>query len=296
VANHQEAAREWSSRPGITSASLVASALASASLIEIDNHEAQNGEWYSKDVHYIDMCLGPRPRSLGCFVASSNEYHSAGRIFLAPAGHRIRFQGSPGRQQNLALFLSATALDGEPTGLVAPDEALWRCLNIWSESIRTPLRRIAAELRRPDFASPRIVEGLSLVILGEFSRLLQQPRPKLGAAGGLAAWRLNLIEEMARNDQTPPTVVDLAKACRISPRHLMRAFRSETGQTLAAYVGAHAMERAKGMLRDTDVPIAQIGREVGFATPAGFSAAFRRHTGAAPRDFRVLMKAMPTVQ
>src|SRR5262249_752002 len=148
--------------------------------------------------------------------------------------------------------------------------------------IRNPLRRIAEELRRPQVASSLIVEGLALVILGELSRLLRQPRPSLSASGGLANWRLHLIEGLVAADQPPPTGGALAAACQMSPRHLMRAFRNETGQTLGAYIGQASMERAKRLLSETETPVAAVGSQVGFARPAAFSAAFRRHTGATP--------------
>jgi AraC family transcriptional regulator len=291
-AGHRQIARAWGQRPGVIEAAFLETDSASAVLIEVDNPDACGGDWYAEDVHYIDMCLTRRPRrSRGRFVESAGGYQSAGRIFLAPAGHRLRFASGAGRQQTLGLFLPATAAEAAAVGPCASDEVLWQCLHIWSESIRTPLRRIADELRQPKVASRLIVEGLSLVILGELSRLLQQPRPNLGASGGLANWRLQLIEGMVAADRRPPTVGELAAACQMSPRHLMRAFRNETGQTLGAYVGRAAMERAKRLLGETEIPVAEIGARVGFANPAAFSAAFRRHAGATPSAFRSLARA-----
>jgi AraC family transcriptional regulator len=72
----------------------------------------------------------------------------------------------------------------------------------------------------------------------------------------------------------------------MSTRHLMRAFRKETGLTLGAYVEQVTIERAKQRLRDTRTPIATIATDSGFATAAGFSAAFRRSVGQTPRSFR----------
>jgi AraC family transcriptional regulator len=287
IANHQRAARIWSTQEGAIEASILETASASAVLLDADRPNGRGGEWCSRSVHNIDMCLTQRPRlSRGCFVDSSNEFRGTGRIFLAPAGRRLRFESSPGRQLALGLFLPAGALAHEAEDGEVQDSVLDQCLHIWSESIRTPLRRIAEELRNPGFASPLIVEGLSLVILGELSRLLHQPRPNLASSGGLASWRLNLIEEMVRAEGKPPTLGELAAACRMSTRHLMRAFRKETGLTLGAYVEQVTIERAKQLLRDTRAPIATIATDAGFATAAGFSAAFRRTVGQTPRSFR----------
>jgi AraC family transcriptional regulator len=288
--NHRQVALEWSQRPGVLEATLLESGSATAALIEVESRTVQSGAWYAEGVHYIDMCLTKRPQSSRGRFEGEDEYQTTGRIFLAPAGRRIRFQTSPGRQRNLGLFLSAAIPGGEEVELTGRDDALWQCLHIWSQSIRSPLRRIADELRSPNVASALIVEGLSLVILGELSRLLHQRRPNLGASGGLASWRLTLIEQRVQADRPPPLVAELAEACQMSARHLMRAFRNETGQTLGAYMASAAMERAKRRLEETDAPIAAVGAQAGFTTPAAFSAAFRRHTGATPSTFRALSR------
>lgn len=287
TASHQRVARVWARQEGAIEARVLETASASVVLLDADRTDCRGGEWFAEDVHYIDMSLTQRPRqSRGCFVDSSNEFRGTGRIFLAPAGRRLRFESSPGRQLALGLFLPAAALAPVSEDRALQESILAQCLHVWTETIRTPLRRIAEELRNPGFASELIVEGLSLVILGEFSRLLHQPRPNLSAAAGLAAWRLNLIEEMIRTDGTPPSLAELAAACRMSTRHLMRSFRKETGLTLGTYVEQVTIERAKQQLRETRAPIAAIAAGAGFASPAGFSAAFRRATGQTPRNFR----------
>jgi AraC family transcriptional regulator len=282
--NHQRVARAWARQDGAIAAKVLETASASAVLLDADRIDCHGGEWFAEDVHYIDMSLTQRPRrSRGCFIDSSNEFRGTGRIFLAPAGRRLRFESSPGRQLALGLFLSAAALAPVSEDRAVQESILAQCLHIWTETIRTPLRRIAEELRNPGFASALIVEGLSLVILGELSRLLHQPRPNLSAAGGLAGWRLNLLEDMVRAEGKPPSLKDLAAACRMSTRHLTRSFRKETGLTLGSYVEQITIERAKRQLRESRAPIAA---DAGFASPAGFSAAFRRATGQTPRNFR----------
>ena len=66
--------------------------------------------------------------------------------------------------------------------------------------------------------------------------------------------------------------------------HLTRAFKAETGQTVAQYVQQVVIERAHALLADANTPIGEIARMSGFATPAAFSAAFRAATGLRPSD------------
>jgi len=46
------------------------------------------------------------------------------------------------------------------------------------------------------------------------------------------------------------------------------------------------MHRARGMLRNPDLSIAQIAERVGYASAAAFTAAFKREIGAAPGAWR----------
>lgn len=72
---------------------------------------------------------------------------------------------------------------------------------------------------------------------------------------------------------------------RVSARTIQRQFRRETGTTFADWrsivrIGIAARRLSEGHA------VAPTAREVGFRTTAGFSHAFRRRTGVAPRTFR----------
>jgi AraC family transcriptional regulator len=70
----------------------------------------------------------------------------------------------------------------------------------------------------------------------------------------------------------------------MSVRHLSRAFKAETGTTLAKYVEEAMVERARLMLRDCDASIAEIAQSLGFSSAGSFAYAFRRATGLRPSD------------
>jgi AraC family transcriptional regulator len=86
--------------------------------------------------------------------------------------------------------------------------------------------------------------------------------------------------------ERPPSLSDLAVLCGVSPRHLMRAFKQGTGQTIMDYVEAARLRLALRLLSDTDLPLGEVARQVGFAAPSGFSHAFRRAVGEPPSAFR----------
>ena len=79
---------------------------------------------------------------------------------------------------------------------------------------------------------------------------------------------------------------DLAGVLAMSPGHFAHAFKQTTGLPPHRFVLERRIERAKAMLRDTDLPITEIAERVGCATPSHLSVLFHRETGETPRDFR----------
>lgn len=71
-----------------------------------------------------------------------------------------------------------------------------------------------------------------------------------------------------------------------SEYHLSRKFRQEMGVSIGAYTKYVRVERAKLLLLSTDMPIAQIGEALHFASPSHFAGSFREVTGMTPQQFR----------
>jgi AraC family transcriptional regulator len=80
---------------------------------------------------------------------------------------------------------------------------------------------------------------------------------------------------------------ELAATVRMSQFHFARKFRLSTGQSPHAYLTLRRMERARHLLRETGMPLAQVAREVGYQTQAHFTGVFRRYVGLTPRTFRL---------
>lgn len=84
------------------------------------------------------------------------------------------------------------------------------------------------------------------------------------------------------------TLDALAGAVGWSRATLSRRFGAEVGESPMGYLTR--LRLAKGadlLLSDREATVASVAGRVGYATPFAFSAAFKRHFGASPRDFRV---------
>ena len=79
---------------------------------------------------------------------------------------------------------------------------------------------------------------------------------------------------------------DLARVARISEDHFVRAFRASVGQTPHQYLVARRIDTARELLKRSALPIADVGRAVGFSGPSHFAAAFRQRVGVTPAQWR----------
>ncbi|MEU6038792.1 AraC family transcriptional regulator [Actinomadura sp. NPDC047616] len=84
----------------------------------------------------------------------------------------------------------------------------------------------------------------------------------------------------------PLTLADLAGEVYLSVYHLVRVFKAATGETPHRYLTRLRIEEAQRLLRNSDLPIAEIAPRCGFASPGALSAAFLRETGMRPSAYR----------
>ena len=84
----------------------------------------------------------------------------------------------------------------------------------------------------------------------------------------------------------PISLADLAAVAGLSSFHFLRSFKGSLGTTPARYVLDRRIERAKILLRNGGLTVAEVGISVGFEEVSHFSRAFRRMVGFAPSAFR----------
>jgi AraC-like DNA-binding protein len=94
------------------------------------------------------------------------------------------------------------------------------------------------------------------------------------------------LESLHTDPARPWRLADLAASVGVSRATLARRFSALTGQSPMAYLTWWRMTTAARLLRDTDLPLPRIARQVGYGSPFAFSHAFKRHLGIAPAHYR----------
>lgn len=85
----------------------------------------------------------------------------------------------------------------------------------------------------------------------------------------------------------------LARVSGVSEAHFARAFKEAFGLPPHRYLLTRRIERASALLRDTDLPIAEIAFATGWRSLGTFGRTFRDVTGERPGDLRARAKATP---
>lgn len=81
-------------------------------------------------------------------------------------------------------------------------------------------------------------------------------------------------------------VAVLAGCAGLSTSHFARSFRNSTGMTAAAYIVSQRLAKAKMLLASTNLPIAQIALNTGFADQSHLTRRLNQFEGITPRAFR----------
>ncbi len=85
----------------------------------------------------------------------------------------------------------------------------------------------------------------------------------------------------------------LARVSGVSEAHFARSFKEAFGIPPHRYLLTRRIERAKALLRDTDLSITEIAFQTGWSSLGTFGRTFRDITGQSPGDLRAREKSAP---
>lgn len=127
------------------------------------------------------------------------------------------------------------------------------------------------------------------ILCTAIERLRAQPTLRVGAnkitSRDLA--RLNEARTiLASHIATPPTIAELSRLVGVNTTKLKLGFRELFGETMQEFVSRLRLETALALVENSDLTFAEIGYRIGYAHPANFTQAFKRHYGVTPGQAR----------
>lgn len=94
---------------------------------------------------------------------------------------------------------------------------------------------------------------------------------------------LKYIEE---NYEEQISLEDVASVSNLSPYYFSKLFKKEMGMNFTTYVTKRKIEKAKLMLKNTDIPIVNIASELGYYECGYFTKVFKKIEGITPTEYR----------
>lgn len=85
------------------------------------------------------------------------------------------------------------------------------------------------------------------------------------------------------------TLEELGRCADRNPQYISAVFARECGMSIMDYIASLRIERAKQLLRTSDLMVAEIGRNVGYQDAKYFSRVFQKHVGNSPSAYRKQM-------
>ena len=248
---------------------------------EIPEHEHQN------------LCLhlqiaGDREFEWWQSGKNSIENTQPGSLIVVAPGtrDRLRWQGS---SERLILSVEDDALQQLASQLGAQHpleiKGAW---SILAPSTRLLISEMGREAREgwPLGVLYANLLALSLqtnLIKNHSSQQIALPRLK----GGLGVPKLKrAMEYMSANLAEDIGLEQIADEMGMSPSHFAHEFRNSTGTTPYQYLLQQRLERAKGLLKTTRLPVQNVSTLTGFKYPANFVRTFRQRVGQSPDAWR----------
>ena len=207
-------------------------------------------------------------------VGSSSRYRALGSVKF---GHFYISEGLLARVSE-GLGLCGFTFGSLRSDLIMfEDTELWRQLNTYADrstDARHPPSRIETEAR-------------ALLIVERLIGAHHMTRRNGSVRGGLAPWQLKrACDAMLAKLDVDIGLDELAAITGFSPTHFSRAFKQSTGLPPFQWLTERRIERAKELLADRSLGIAEIALAVGFSAQPQFTTAFGRATGTAPGKWR----------
>jgi AraC-like DNA-binding protein len=230
--------------------------------------------------HHHPFCqvLLPAQGRIALACPGERGWVGGGRVAVIPPGVEHRYHAlGPNR-----IVVADFAADDLEASLSLRREHTFRPQDARLIMLTTTLQ---AEARSGGLGDPLVADALLRYLVAALS-LTRRTGDARGTATAHRQVAMAAARFLGEHFREPLTVAEIAAAVGVSPSHLHRTFRAETGSTLVNHVHRLRLEAAAQLLRETDQTVLAIAHEVGFVSQSHLTRLFTRHFGCAPGRYR----------
>lgn len=228
-------------------------------------------------------------------IETPRETGSPGCHCILPAEHESRWNVA-GPLRFVHLYLSDDAwadrivrlLDAEPRAITLEQRIFGEdaTLAAWAQGVARYDWQDPAERLRIDALSQAALDHL--VLQAARPRLRERAERSPGGLSGAARRRvLDFVD--AHLDSAELSLPRLAAQVHLSEFHFARMFRVSMGCSVHDWVAARRLDRARTLLRDTALPLADVAATCGYAGASHLTRHVKGALGATPGQYRRTM-------
>lgn len=140
--------------------------------------------------------------------------------------------------------------------------------------------RLLGELRVLDDSSPISLEMLALEAVA-----LTSPNERIDAT---PSWLRRVRERVLDDLRSVPSLEELARDAGVSRAYLARTFKGRYGLTIGQFVRSQRLDTARRLILQTEMPLASIAYEAGFADQSHMTRLVGSRFGLPPGRLRAL--------
>lgn len=173
-------------------------------------------------------------------------------------------------------------LDVIPSVTIVRDEELVK--HPW---LKSTFDQLSAEYLSQHPGAELVVNKLTEVVLVELIRINFGRNDQSPFVLALSDKQISkALRNLHKDPQTAWTLETMAEDIGLSRAAFAKRFKELVGQPMFEYLTMLRIQRAKELLRDTDLPLYEVAGRVGYESDLAFTKTFKKHTGTTPTRFR----------
>lgn len=176
------------------------------------------------------------------------------------------------------------AVPGLPAGCLSQEKYRVLSCGEYQYKMDIYLRELLQETSSQIEFYQEISQGLVSALLVLVMRLIRI-NPEDEAA--LSQECQKIKEYLDQNFTSPITLDSLSETVYISKHYLSHLFKEQTGVSPIKYLTSKRMEKACELLSETELPVSEVSKAVGYENPLYFSQVFKRIYGISPVKYRM---------